>query len=154
MPVDRNGHRSWRPAALLPAIVGLLAACYLTVEHFTAPTALACPDSGTVNCTKVTTSGYSHLGPVPVAVAGAVYFALMIALLVPPAWRVRALDPVRVGGALAGVVSVIYLLWAELFRIDAICLWCTAVHVCTVAMFAGILWHTAGAPRDVNAGRH
>jgi uncharacterized membrane protein len=40
--------------------------------------------------------------------------------------------------------KVIYLLWAELFRVGAICLWCTAVHVCTLGLFVTILLHPAG----------
>jgi uncharacterized membrane protein len=38
---------------------------------------------------------------------------------------------------------VIYLIWAELFRVGAICLWCTAVHVCTFGLFVTILWRVA-----------
>ena len=130
--------------ALLPAVVGLAAAVYLTVEHFASSLTLACPESATINCQKVTTSSYSHLLGVPVALGGAIYFVVMIALLSPPAWAVRALDPVRVAAAVLGVVSVLYLVWAELFRIDAICIWCTVVHVCTVWMFGAVLWYVTG----------
>jgi uncharacterized membrane protein len=38
---------------------------------------------------------------------------------------------------------VFYLVYAELFVLDAICLWCTAVHVITVALFGAIAWGTA-----------
>ena len=130
--------------ALVPAVLGLAAATYLTIEHFTSSLTLACPESSTINCQKVTTSSYSHLLGVPVALGGAIYFVVMLALLSPPAWAVRALDPVRVIAATLGVVSVLYLVWAELFRIDAICLWCTVVHVCTVWMFGAVLWYVTG----------
>jgi uncharacterized membrane protein len=42
-----------------------------------------------------------------------------------------------------GVAVVLYLLWIELFRVDAICLWCTVVHACSVALLATTLWHTS-----------
>jgi uncharacterized membrane protein len=42
-----------------------------------------------------------------------------------------------------GAVFVLYLVWVELFRVDAICLWCTAVHVVTVALFAVIAFGSA-----------
>jgi uncharacterized membrane protein len=135
---------AWRLAALGPAVLGLAASAYLTAEHFSGSTTLACPDQGAINCTKVTTSSYSHVAGVPVAVAGLAYFAVMIGLLIRPAWRVPALDRIRLVGAASGVAAVVYLVWAELFRIDAICLWCTAVHVCTVAMFGGVIWHSTG----------
>ena len=41
------------------------------------------------------------------------------------------------------MLSALYLVWIELFRVDAICLWCTAVHVCTLALLATVLWSTA-----------
>ena len=43
-------------ATLVVSIAGLAVAAYLTYEHFTAGTTLACPDTGVVNCAKVTSS--------------------------------------------------------------------------------------------------
>ncbi len=37
---------------------------------------------------------------------------------------------------------------AELFRIDAICLWCTVVHALTVALFAVLALGAALRPID------
>ena len=125
------------------SLLGLGISIYLTVEHFTAGTTFACPETGAINCQKVTTSAWSHIGPVPVAVLGLVFFAGMTVLCSPPAWRLPALLPLRVAGAVVGVLSALYLVWVELFRVDAICLWCTAVHVCTLALLAAVLWSTS-----------
>jgi uncharacterized membrane protein len=84
---------------------------------------------------------------VPVAVLGLGFFVLMSALLSPPAWRRQALDPVRVAAVTAGVAMVLYLIWVELFRVNAICLWCTAVHVCTVVLLGTVLWRVANRER-------
>ena len=130
-------------AALGCALAGFAVSIYLTIEHYSGSRVLACPESATINCAKVTTSAWSRLGGVPVAVLGLVYFAALTLLVVPPAWRHRSLDPMRVAGAVAGMVMVIYLIWAELFRIGAICLWCTAVHACTFGLFVTILWRVA-----------
>ena len=135
-----------RPGALVPAVLGLAFAIYLTVEHYTPSTTLACPESATVNCQKVTTSSYSHVLGIPVALLGAVYFVVMTVLVLPPAWRAGPLRPVRLLGAVVGMISVLYLVWAELFQIGAICLYCTAVHVCTLALFGGVLWYSIGTP--------
>lgn len=135
-----------RPGALVPAVLGLAFAIYLTVEHYTQSTTLACPESATVNCQKVTTSSYSHVLGIPVALLGAVYFVVMTVLVLPPAWRAGPLRPVRLLGAVVGMISVLYLVWAELFQIGAICLYCTAVHVCTLALFGGVLWYSIGTP--------
>ena len=130
--------------SVVVAVLGLAIAAYLTLEHFTTPALLACPEGATLNCAKVTSSAQSVLLGVPVAVLGLAYFAAMTGLTLPAAWRLRRLDPVRVVGAVTGVAMVIYLVFVELFQVDAICLWCSAVHLCTLALFAAILWRVAG----------
>ncbi len=134
------------PVALAFTLIGLAASTYLTIEHFNASVTLACPESSTINCAKVTTSQWSHIFGIPVAVLGLAYFVGMTVLVVPGVWGVRRLDPVRIGAAGVGVVMVLYLIFIELFRVDAICLWCTAVHVCTIVLFGAILWDTASRP--------
>jgi uncharacterized membrane protein len=119
--------------------VGLTA--YLTITHYTDPTALACPDTGIVNCTAVTTSSWSVILGVPVALIGLLWAASMTALNSPWAWRssARWLDTARLVLSGAGALMVFYLVYVELFRVDAICLWCTGVHVTTIALFGVIL---------------
>ena len=133
--------------SFLITLVGLGISIYLTVEHYDAKLTLACPESATINCAKVTTSRWSHIGAVPVALLGLIFFVGMALLCSPPAWRLRALDRVRILGAAVGIVSAVYLIYIELFRVNAICLWCTGVHVCTLALLAAVLWQTAPAQR-------
>lgn len=125
------------------ALVGLVISAYLTVEHFTGSTTLACPEGATINCAKVTSSSWSEIVGVPVAVLGLGYFVVVSALLSPWAWRRRALDPLRIVAVTAGVAMVLYLVWVELFRVNALCLWCTAVHACTVVLLGTVLWRVA-----------
>jgi uncharacterized membrane protein len=130
--------------ALVLAVAGLLVSAYLTYEHFTSSATLACPETGVVNCAKVTTSEYADILGIPVALLGLGFYVAMTALTVPPSWGLNpALGRARLAGALVGVVLVGYLVWAELFRINAICLWCTAVHVITVALFAVLAFDAA-----------
>ncbi len=131
--------------SLLFAVLGLAASAYLTVEHFSASTVLACPETATINCTKVTTSKWSHVLGIPVALLGLIYFVVVVAICLPVAWRVAALDRWRIALVGLGAVSVVYLVYIELFKVDAICLWCTAVHVCTIALLAAVLLHDADA---------
>lgn len=133
---SRGGAR----ASLVTALIGTAVSAYLTVEHFTTSATLACPETGAINCQKVTTSAWSHVGPVPVAVVGLVYFAAMAALCTAPAWRLRALLPVRVAGAVGGVLAALGLVWVELFQVDALCLWCTAAHLCALGLLVTVLW--------------
>jgi uncharacterized membrane protein len=60
----------------------------------------------------------------------------------------RWLRLVRVGWSTVGAGMVLYLLFAELFSIDAICLWCTAVHVLTLLLFGTTVYATVSYPPD------
>lgn len=132
----------------IASALGLAVAGYLTFEHFTGSSSLACADNGAVNCLKVTTSSYSAVAGVPVAVLGLVFFAVMLVLQLPPMWRrpERAVRTGRLAWASIGLCTVLYLLYAELFAIDAICLWCTAVHVLTLLVFSTTLFATLTYP--------
>jgi uncharacterized membrane protein len=128
-------------ASLALTVAGLAIAAYLTYEHYTASTTLACSDRGVVNCLKVTSSAQSRVLGIPVAVLGLVFFVAMLPLCLPAAWRHPAplVRRVRLGACGVGVGFVLYLLYAELFVIGNICLWCTGVHVITVALFGIVL---------------
>jgi uncharacterized membrane protein len=109
-----------------------------------------------VNCQAVTTSPQSVVLGVPVAVLGLVFFAAMLALSLPRAWRSTSarLRVGRLAFAAIGVVWVIYLVYVELYIVDKICLWCTAVHVLTVALFAVLAYGAATrAPQASTARR-
>jgi len=125
------------------SILGLGISIYLTIEHFSSSKLLACPESATINCAKVTTSRWSHIFGIPVAVLGLAFFLAISLLLLPVAWREPRLDRARVMACAVGTVMVLYLVYIELFQVNAICLWCTAVHVCTVALLGAVLWHTS-----------
>jgi len=132
----------WAPRLTLPlSIAGLGLSTYLTWEHYATGTTLSCPDTGVVNCLKVTTSEQSMVFGVPVALLGAIFFAVMTAICLPQVWAARAgwLPWVRLGGAVAGIGMVLYLVAVELLVVRAICLWCTAVHVVTFGLFLAVL---------------
>jgi uncharacterized membrane protein len=133
-------------AVLLVSLAGLLVSCYLVYEHFTSSTSFACPETGTVNCVKVTTSTYSTFAGVPVAVLGLAFYLAMVAASLPRFWSSPRLRRGRLVAAAGGVVFALYLVWAELFRIDAICLWCTGVHAITLVLFALLAVDVALAP--------
>jgi uncharacterized membrane protein len=136
----------WLPwLTLALAFAGLGVAVYLTIEHFTASATLACPNTGTINCQKVTSSAQAKFVGVPVAVLGTAYFLGMLPLVLPAAWRSgdRRLRLARLGAGALGVVFALYLIYAELFVINAICLWCTVVHVLAFALFTVIALGTA-----------
>lgn len=130
------------PTTLVLNLVGLGTSAYLTYEHFTGSTTLACPENDVVSCARVTESSWSSLLGVPVAPLGLLFFVAMFALCLPSVLRRSSalLDRVRLALSGVGLVLALYLVWAELFQIHAICLWCTVVHVVAFLLFAVLLF--------------
>ncbi len=120
------------------AIAGLGVSTYLTITHYDSSVPLACSDKGVINCALVTSSAESMVfGIFPVAVLGLAFFVVMTAALSPWAWRLKfpQLTWIRVASVIVGIGFVLYLVYTELFTLDAICLWCTSVHVLTFLLF-------------------
>jgi uncharacterized membrane protein len=138
--------RAWRPprwaspVTLLIAVLGIAVASYLTYAHYTDASNLACSDKGVINCAKVTTSAQSRFLGMPVAVLGLTFFVVMAVACLPWAWRrqERIVRLGRLAAAGGGLVMVLWLVYAELFIIDAICLWCTVVHGLTLLFFIAV----------------
>ena len=125
------------------ALAGLGVSIYLTVAHFTSPRILVCSEKGFVNCAAVTTSPESMVfGIFPVAVLGLAFYVFMAAVTSPWAWRAAwpAIRWARFGSVLVGMVFVLYLIYTELFTLNAICLFCTIVHVITFLLFGLIVF--------------
>ncbi len=119
------------------SLLGLADSIYLTIAHYTAPTILACPESKFINCAKVTTSQYANVHGIPIVFLGLIFFVVMIGLQSPMAWK-SSLRFIRIGRLVfssIGLVSVFGLVYIELDKLQAICLYCTGVHVLTFILF-------------------
>ncbi len=133
MPEQEGHTTSWRlgVAGTGLSAIGLSLSAYLTVAHYTTATTLACPEHGTIDCAKVTTSSYAVQHGVPLV-------AVALVLHLPPLWAstARWVRGSRLAVAAVGAAAAVWLVWVELFRLDAVCLYCTGVHVVAVALFA------------------
>ena len=142
----------WSTFAL--AILGLGASAYLTYTHYTESALAGCTEtSGAINCGKVTTSPQSIVFGIPVAVLGLAFYVFLAAIMSPYAWRSgrREIAVARLVSLVVGIGFVLYLLYAELFQIGSICLYCTSVHVITFLLFvltglAAAIWGLAPRP--------
>lgn len=137
------------PLTTALTVAGTAVSAYLTVAHYGNPDLLVCSDTGTVNCNAVTTSAQSELFGIPVALLGLVWFAGMAVLCLPVAWRASSprVHLARLAGSIAGMGFVLWLLYAELIIVRAICLWCTVAHVLAFALFAVLVTY-GGDLRD------
>ena len=136
----------WLPwTGLGLSMAGIIDTIYLTSAHYAEKVTLACPHIGVLNCQKVTTSSYSMLFGVPLAVLGLLFFVTMLPLQLPAAWRSnwRWLRLGRLAIASSGVLMIFWLIYVELFRLNAICPYCTVVHILTAALFGLTAYGTA-----------
>jgi uncharacterized membrane protein len=130
-------------ATFVLALIALAAASYLTFQHFTeGKSFFGCADKGFINCEAVTTSAQSYFLGIPVAVLGLLFYVFLVPVMSPWAWRLtgqslvaRWLPAVRLAAVCVGMCMVLYLLYAELFMIRNLCLYCTSVHVVTFLLF-------------------
>jgi len=141
----------WLPlTTFVLSLYGLGASIYLTIAHYDTGIRLACTDNGLVNCQAVTTSSESMVfGVIPVAVLGLAFYVFMVAVNTPWGWRLSRSQPLvrwaRLGSVIVGIGFVIYLVYAELIQINAICLWCTSVHVATFLIFVLVVFRESFA---------
>lgn len=131
------------PATFAITIAGTAVSAYLTIAHYTSPKVLACASEGVVNCERVTTSAQSEVFGVPVALLGLLWFLGLGVLFSPWVWRWTApwLRAARVATVTFAMAFVLWLVYAELFVIRAICLWCTVVHVLAFALFVIVIMY-------------
>jgi uncharacterized membrane protein len=131
-------------AMVVMALIGLGISIYLTVVHYQGLGVAFCSTTGLVNCNKVTSSNNSVLfgSNVPITVPGMLWFVVSggLALVALVAiWRNRR-EPARLRQAqllwgAAGMVFVLYLVYAEIVLLHSLCEWCTVVHLLTFATF-------------------
>ena len=134
------------PVTTALALAGVGVSTYLTIAHYADPGGELqfCSGTGTVDCGAVTTSAQSTFLGIPVALLGLLWFVGMLVLCLPIAWRAgsRYVHLARLVGAIAGIGFVLWLVYAELLIIGAICLWCMVAHVIAFALFVVVVLTT------------
>lgn len=138
MEQSRRVLPAWLPwATTVTSILGVADSIYLTITHYTEKVTLACPDTGIINCQKVTQSVYSHILGVPLPLLGLAFFITALVVTSPMLWKVTTPWFVwaRAAFVATGIPMVLWLIYVELYRLDAICLYCTGVHILTIVLF-------------------
>jgi len=133
------------------SLVGAGIAVYLTSVHYElAP--LACSESGFVNCAHVLSSPYSVVPgtSIPISIPGLVWNLVMAALAIM-GLRLQAgwLRLAQFAWSLAGLLTVLYLVYVEIVLLHTLCAWCTAIHVLILLMFLATLARLAPSQPEV-----
>lgn len=98
-----------------------------------------CDINATVSCTQAYLSPYGSLFGAPVALLGAIWFALVVALLLAapygtPAFR-ENVGAYIFGLSTIGLAVVLYLAYASFFILHALCLLCMATYIAVIGLF-------------------
>ncbi|MBP1705151.1 MAG: hypothetical protein H6Q36_890 [Chloroflexi bacterium] len=134
--------RGVHPGLILAALdtFGLVVATYLATVELSGGVPACGPLEG---CVEVAKSEYAWIGPIPVAVFG-VGLSLILLAAALGWWRTndRRLLAIHYGLSLVGVTFEAWFMFAQVFLIGAVCVWCTAYGVSLVLRFviALIVW--------------
>jgi len=128
---NKVGLTIWIIALL--SFIGFLDASYLTASHYGAAE-LICGASG--GCDTVTTSSYSTVLGIPVALGGAVYYfsVLILSLLFIDTKNKKFLLPIVFLTPLAFLSSV-WFVYLQLYVIEAICYYCMGSALTSTILF-------------------
>lgn len=125
-------------AVLILAFFGIADTWYLTQAALT-DTPLICGINTPDGCNIVAQSEYSQLFGIPLALYGLVFYAATF-VLVAAAMIVR--NRLLIRGLLAlgflGLVSSLYFLYLQIFRIEALCIYCIASFVISALICGAI----------------
>ena len=112
------------------ALAGAALAGYLTWVHYD-EAALVCVAGG--GCETVQRSAYAEIAGIPVALLGLIAYSTVLGLVL---WDAPT---ARLGAAMIALVGLafgLYLLFVQLFVIDAVCTWCLVNDVLLAPLLA------------------
>src|SRR5262245_7011830 len=123
-------------------VIGLIASSMSTYVHYRLLTdpgyTSFCDVSSTLNCTQAYLSRYGTFWGMPVALAGVLYFVLILLLTVVDL-RGRPQERESATGYIfllstVGLGMVLYLAWASFFELHSVCLFCATTYVAVIAI--------------------
>jgi uncharacterized membrane protein/protein-disulfide isomerase len=137
--------RTRRALLLIFALVGLAASATSTYMHYrlvSAPESAMtsfCDVNATVSCTQAYLSRYGSFLGVPVALAGLLFFALVVVILAVagrPSSPARENAPAYVFAlSTPALAFVAYLAWASFLVLGTFCILCGITYVAVIALF-------------------
>lgn len=125
--------KSFALAFLIVSFLGFLDAAYLTVEHYRG----VIPPCGVIEgCEEVTTSAYSTISGVPVALGGALFYLALFLLSILRFEREND-KFLKIAAYLAplGFLASLWFLYLQIFVIQAVCIYCLFSALTSTTLF-------------------
>lgn len=127
----------WGMAVL--SLLGLLDALYLTIEHYRGQSVICLTGAG---CDVVLQSSYATIASViPISLLGAAYYATILFLSIYLIMRQQeAFREILARLPVVGLLASFWLVYLQLFQIQAICFWCmVSAAISTLLFVLGLL---------------
>jgi uncharacterized membrane protein len=122
------------------ALLGLVDAWYLADMAF-AGASLTCNVAGLEGCNVVAQSAYSKVFGLPLALYGALFYAMFILALGYVHFKPGRLSTIALGiCATSGVLFSGYFLYVQFFLIKALCIYCLGSAAITACIFILVIW--------------
>lgn len=123
---------------MFAGLAGVGVSIYLTVYHF-AGIPLACPTNAAINCEQVLSSSYGVVigSALPTSAAGILWFAVS-AVLAGTVLLNRSASVwarLQLGWSAVGLLTVLFLVYLEIVRLGAVCVWCSVAHALVLVIF-------------------
>jgi uncharacterized membrane protein len=118
---------------LILSIAGIFDTTYLTIKRFTHESVNCSVFEG---CDLVTTSSYSAIFGVPVAILGIIFYILVFALTL---WYIKSKNKKVLNSLLAlsgaGLLMSVWFVYVQAFILDAYCLYCLISALLSTTIF-------------------
>ena len=120
-------------AFFITALIGLIDASFLTIEHYRG---VVPPCSIISGCEKVTTSPYAEVFGIPLALFGAVYYFALLVLIIAY-FDLKNAIILKIAALITpiGLLASIYFIYLQLIVIKAICLYCMISAAASITLF-------------------
>jgi uncharacterized membrane protein len=151
MSAVQRDRRTLDYAAIVLGVLAVGVSGYLTITHYEESLLVCNVVSG---CETVQSSKYAMIGPVPVALLGLIASVGMLGLAIARRSRQDVTETATMalfGLALAGSIFLLYLLYIEIWVLEAICQWCVAfliIMLIWLALESLRLWQDLFAVHD------
>lgn len=122
---------------LLVAVVGFADATYLTAKHY-----LDDPVTCSIleGCETVTTSKYATLFGIPIALFGSLYYLTSFFLLFLYREGIKGVLNLFAALTVLAFLITLYLLYLQIFVLEALCLFCLGSATTSTLLFFGALY--------------
>lgn len=135
------------PLFLIISLLGFLDASYLAIEHYQGKVP---PCTIVIGCEIVTTSRYSVVWSIPVALLGSLYYlSIFVLTLVYFETKNNKLLKFIAQYTIIGFLASLWFMYAQFFILRALCIYCVGSAITSTLLFIiGAFYFFKGQPTD------